>query len=111
VCRHRSATALNLLGYDGQGFGRRLQRLAQGRCPGWPPPPDARVPRAARELSLGRWHGNPAGAPMAPAWRRVASGAARRRAYAPGRHAAGSAKPSPRGSCRATRDSTALPPA
>ena len=76
VCRTRAATALNLLGYAGQGVWLLLKRWSQGRCTWWPPTTDARVPLSARERSMVLWHGNPAGAQMARAWRRVAEGAA-----------------------------------
>jgi len=111
VCRTRAATALNLLGYAGQGVWLLLKRWSQGRCTWWPPTTDARVPLSARERSMVLWHGNPAGAQMARAWRRVAEGAAPLRAEAQGRPAAGAAHPAPRCACRATRYATALPPA
>lgn len=111
VFRNRSGTALTLWLYDGQGSWMLLQRLAQGRVRWWPTSADARVPLSARELSMVRWHGPPERAQMARAWRRVASGEARRLAEAQGSHAAGSAQTAPRCSCRATRSATALPPA
>lgn len=111
VFRNRAATALTLLCYDGQGFWLLMKRLSPGHCTWWPTTLDARVPLSAREVLIVLWHGNPDGAQMAQDWRRVASGAARRRAYAHGSHAAGSAQTSPRCSCSATRYSTALIPA
>ena len=72
VFRNRSATALKLLCYDGQGFWLCVTRLSQGRFAWWPNPPDARVPLSARELIIVLWNGNPEGAQMAQDWRRVA---------------------------------------
>jgi transposase len=72
VFRHRSATALKLLCYDGQGFWLLMKRLSQGRFTWWPTTLDARVPLSARELLIVLWNGNPEGAQMAQDWRRVA---------------------------------------
>ena len=72
VFRHRSATALKLLCYDGQGFWLLMKRLSQGRFTWWPTTQDARVPLSARELIIVLWNGNPEGAQMAQDWRRVA---------------------------------------
>jgi transposase len=102
VFRNRSATALKLLCYDGQGFWLLMKRLSQGHFTWWPTTLDARGPLSARELLIVLWNGNPDGAQMAQDWRR---------AYAHGSHAAGSAQTSPRCSCSATRYSTALIPA
>jgi transposase len=49
VFRNRAGTALNLLLYDGQGYGLCLKRLSQGRFAWWPTSADARGPLAARE--------------------------------------------------------------
>jgi transposase len=111
VFRNRSATAIQLLLYDGQGYWLMLKRLSQGRFSWWPTSPDARVPLSARELIVLLWHDIPAQAQMAKDWRRVAAGEARREAEAHGSPAAGSANTSCRCSCNATRSSTAWPPA
>jgi transposase len=111
VFRNRSGTSLNLLLADGQGYWMMLKRLSQGRFSWWPAGADARVPLSARELIILMWNGHPDRAPMAQDWRRVASGEARLRAEAHGSHAAGGKNTSRRCSCRATKESTALPPA
>jgi transposase len=111
VFRNRSGTARNLLLYDGQGYWLCVQRLSQGRFTWWPNSAEARGPLSARELIILIWTGHPERAQMARDWRRVASGEARLRAYAPGRPAAGSENTSRRCSGRATRYSTALTPA
>lgn len=72
VFRNRSATALKLLAYDGQGYWLAMKRLSQGRFTWWPQSTDARLPLSARDLSVLIWNGNPYGAQMASDWRRVA---------------------------------------
>jgi transposase len=72
VFRNRSATALKILAYDGQGFWLAMKRLSQGRFKWWPTSTDTRLPLSARELSVLIWNGNPQGAQMASDWRRVA---------------------------------------
>jgi len=72
VFRNRSATALQLSCYDGQGFWLLMQRLSQGRFTWWPTTLDARVPLSAPELLIVLWNGNPDGAQMAQDGRRVA---------------------------------------
>ena len=72
VFRNRSATALKLLLYDGQGYWVMMRRLSKGRFTWWPQSADARVPLSARELIILLWNGNPERAQMARDWRRVA---------------------------------------
>ena len=72
VFRNRSATALKILVYDGQGLWRAMKRLSKGRFTWWPKTPEARRPLSARELGVLIWNGNPDGAKMASDWRRVA---------------------------------------
>jgi transposase len=72
VFRNRSATALKLLLYDGQGYWIMMKRLSQGRFAWWPQSPDARVPLSARELIILTWNGDPERVQMAKDWRRVA---------------------------------------
>jgi transposase len=74
VFRNRSATALKILCYDGQGFGLCMKRLSQGRFTWWPTSPDAQLPLCARELLILLWNGDPERAAMATDWRKVASG-------------------------------------
>ena len=111
VFRHRAGTARTLLLDDGQGDWMMMTRLSQGRCAWWPTSADARGPLSARELRMLLWNGDPARAPMARAWRRVASGGARAAWYVQGNHAAGAAQTSERCSGHATRYSKALTPA
>jgi transposase len=72
VFRNRSATAIKLLLYDGQGYWLMMKRLSTGRFAWWPASADARVPLSARELIVLLWNGIPARAQMAQDWRRVA---------------------------------------
>ena len=72
VFRNRSATALKILCYDGQGFWLCLKRLSQGRFTWWPTSPDAQLPLCARELVILLWNGDPERAAMATDWRKVA---------------------------------------
>jgi transposase len=72
VFRNRSATALKLLLYDGQGYWLLMKRLSQGRFTWWPQTLDTRVPLSARELIILIWNGDPERAQMAQDWRRVA---------------------------------------
>jgi IS66 Orf2 like protein len=111
VLRPRSGPSLPRLLDDGQGEWLRRKRLSQGRCAWWPTSAAARVPLSARALIMGLGNGNPDRAPMAQAWRRVASGEARRRASVHGHPAAACTNPSRRCSCSAPRESTAWPPA
>jgi transposase len=72
VFRNRSATALKILFYDGQGFWLRMKRLSQGRFKWWPTSADTQVPLCARDLLILLWNGDPERAVMAKDWRRVA---------------------------------------
>jgi transposase len=71
VFRNRSATAIKLLFYDGQGFWLCTKRLSQGRFHWWPRPEGARGPLAARELLVLLWNGLPSQAQMAQDWRQL----------------------------------------
>ena len=72
VFRNRSATAIKLLLYDGQGYWMMMKRLSTGRFSWWPQSADTRVPLSARELVILLWNGQPDRAQMAQDWRRVA---------------------------------------
>ena len=72
VFRNRSATAIKLLLYDGQGYWMMLKRLSKGRFSWWPQSADARGPLSARELVILLWNGWPDRAQMAKDLRRVA---------------------------------------
>src|SRR2546425_7978898 len=75
VFRNRSATALKLLLYDGQGYWIMMKRLSQGRFTWWPHSADARVPLSAPETIIFTLDGKTQRAPKAPACRRVGPGA------------------------------------
>ncbi len=72
VFRNRTATALKLLVYDGQGFWLCTKRLSQGRFHWWPHGEGASVRLAARELHILLWNGQPDQARMAADWRPLA---------------------------------------
>jgi len=71
VFRNRTATALKILLYDGQGFWLCQKRLSQGRFRWWPS--DAATSRFLQsyELQVLLWGGNPEAAGAAPLWRPV----------------------------------------
>jgi transposase len=71
VFRNRSATAIKLLFYDGQGFWLCSKRLSQGRFQWWPASHGASSPLAARELAILLWNGLPFQAQMAEDWRKL----------------------------------------
>lgn len=78
VFRNRSATALKVLVYDGQGFWLCHKRLSSGRFCWWPSgktaaeraSPGART-LAAHQLQVLLSAGNPEATQAAPAWRPV----------------------------------------
>jgi transposase len=71
VFRNRSATALQLLFYDGQGYWCCTKRLSPGRFQWWPRTEGVRLPLSARELRVLLWNGLPYQAQMAQDWRRL----------------------------------------
>ena len=77
VFRNRSATALKLLFYDGQGFWLCTTRLSQGRFQWGPHTEGARIPLSARELLVLLWHGLPSQAQRAQDWRTLPGGGER----------------------------------
>lgn len=72
VFRNRSATAIKLLAYDGQGFWLCQKRLSTGRFHYWPSH-DSRGPHPllAHELQVLVMAGNPEATCAAPPWRPV----------------------------------------
>jgi len=73
VFRCRSAKAIKLLVYDGQGYWLATKRMSSGRFRHWPSATDA----ASRQLLTHEftaliWGGNPQLAQAAPMWRRIA---------------------------------------
>jgi transposase len=72
VFRSRSATAIKILVYDGQGFWLCQKRLSSGRFRFWPASAtEARKALPAHELQLLLAGGNPELAKTPPAWRRL----------------------------------------
>jgi len=71
VFRNRSARALKILVYDGQGFWLAQKRLSRGRFRWWPTAATAGTMLEAQQLQVLIAAGNPAAAVGAPAWRRV----------------------------------------
>lgn len=70
VFRNRSATALKLLLYDGQGFWLCHKRLSQGRFPWWPTSAaGASQQLVAHQLAVLLAAGNPTHTGAAPDWR------------------------------------------
>ena len=72
VFRNRSATALKVLVYDGQGFWLCQKRLSRGRFRWWP----ASASAASKTLAAHQLHvllsaGNAEAVQAAPAWRPV----------------------------------------
>ena len=70
VFRSRSATAIKVLVYDGQGFWLATKRLSKGRFPWWPAGPDATRKLEAHQVQLLFAAGNPE-TEAAPVWRKV----------------------------------------
>jgi transposase len=72
VFRNRSATALKVLVYDGQGFWLCQKRLSSGRFRWWPSSPQASASTlAAHQLQVLLSAGNPEAVQAAPVWRAV----------------------------------------
>ena len=74
VFRNRSATALKVLVYDGQGFWLCQKRLSSGRFRWWPaatshPTDPATATLAAHQLAVLFSAGNPTRTGSAPDWR------------------------------------------
>jgi hypothetical protein len=70
VFRNRSATAIKLLAYDGQGFWLCQKRLSTGKFRYWPHA-DGRIPHPllAHELQVLVMAGDPNATRAAPPWR------------------------------------------
>lgn len=72
VFRSRSAKAIKLLVYDGQGFWLAQKRLSTGRFRHWPTATDtASRQLMAHEFTALIWGGDPSLAQAAPMWRRL----------------------------------------
>ena len=74
VFRSRSAKALKILVYDGQGFWLCQKRLSTGRFQWWPQQKGKGVCTLdVHQLQLLLWNGNPKGGQTAPPWRKLGS--------------------------------------
>ena len=72
VFRNRSATAIKILLYDGQGFWLCQKRLSSGRFKWWPNKNDTNLHQlAAYELQLLIVNGNPSQCNVSPDWRPI----------------------------------------
>ncbi|MCL2649341.1 MAG: IS66 family insertion sequence element accessory protein TnpB [Phycisphaerales bacterium] len=72
VFRNRTATAVKLLVYDGQGFWLCHKRLSSARFCWWPTAEDSATKSlAAHEIQVLLSAGNPKGMQAAPSWRSV----------------------------------------
>ena len=75
VFRNRSAKALKILVYDGQGFWLCHKRLSSGKFGWWPAGRTGPArPLEAHQLQVLLSAGNPEAVQAAPAWRRVSPG-------------------------------------
>lgn len=70
IFRSRSAKAIRILAYDGQGFWLATKRLSKGRFRWWPSGPEAAKTLRAHQAQMLLAAGNPE-AEAAPVWRRV----------------------------------------
>ncbi len=71
IFRNRSAKAIKILAYDGQGFWLCQKRLSTGRFRFWPRGTGAVKELQAHELQVLLSAGNPEGTQAPPPWRRV----------------------------------------
>jgi transposase len=71
VFRNRSAKALKILVYDGQGFWLCHKRLSRGKFGWWPRGTAAAKTLATHQLQILLSAGNPEAAQAAPMWRPV----------------------------------------
>jgi transposase len=70
--RSRSAKAIRILAYDGQGFWLATKRLSKGRFRWWPTSPEAAKTLRAHQAQMLLAAGDP-DARAAPVWRRVSA--------------------------------------
>ena len=72
VFRNKSATAIKILAFDGQGFWLCQKRLSKGRFNWWPKANgDRHSLLAAHQLQMLIWNGDPQGAKVAPMWKNI----------------------------------------
>jgi transposase len=72
IFRSRSAKAIRILAYDGQGFWLATKRLSKGRFKWWPTDSGAAKMLRAHQAQLLLAAGNPE-TEAAPVWRRVSA--------------------------------------
>lgn len=73
IFRNRSAKAIKILAYDGQGFWLCQKRLSTGQFRFWPGGAEAVQGLQAHELQVLLSAGNPEGTQAPPPWRPVSS--------------------------------------
>lgn len=69
--RNRSATALRVLAYDGQGFWLCSKRLSKGQFDWWPVSTSCVTKIDCRELQTLLWNGNPVSAGFSADWKKI----------------------------------------
>jgi transposase len=69
IFRNKSATAIKVFMYDGQGFWLCQKRLSAGRFSWWPDSDTGVASLAVHELQLLMWNGNPAKINTVDIWR------------------------------------------
>jgi len=75
VFKSRSAKAIKVLAYDGQGFWLAQKRLSEGRFKWWPSHEGGGCQELeVRELQLLLWNSDPHSVRGAPMWRKVSPG-------------------------------------
>jgi transposase len=73
VFRNKSATAIKILMYDGQGFWLCQKRLSKGRFGWWPSKGQGDIRNlAAHELQQLIWNGNP-DQKISPMWKKISN--------------------------------------
>lgn len=68
---NRSATALRVLAYDGQGFWLYSKRLSKGRFSWWPSNTGDVSQIDCRALQTVLWNGDPVNASFSEDWRKI----------------------------------------
>jgi transposase len=71
IFRSRSAKAIKLLVYDGQGFWLAQKRLSAGKFRYWPTSGDRATRLMAHQFHTLIWGGDPTAVRAAPLWRRL----------------------------------------
>jgi len=69
--RNRTATAIKVLIYDGQGFWLCTKRLSKGKFTWWPTSTDPVCPLSVSQLQILLWNGDPNKAQIQENWRKI----------------------------------------